>query len=114
MAIVLSLPAGRYSIRVEMPGFRQINLSDVLLLSGETRDLGRLLLEVGTLAREYGFTDYDGSRPDWGRHKIDFSVLPQEWIDLFRTGTDLELTWLTTLAARTRRFKAKIPSQKRA
>jgi len=20
------------------------------------------------LAREYGFTDVDGSRPDWGRH----------------------------------------------
>ena len=47
---VLSLPAGRYAVRVEMPGFRQINLSDILLLSGETRDLGRLLLEVGTLA----------------------------------------------------------------
>src|SRR4029077_2632765 len=25
------------------------------------------------LTREYGFTDYDGRRPDWGRHKIDFS-----------------------------------------
>ncbi len=46
---VLSLPAGRYSVKVEMPGFRQVTL-DVLLLSGETRDLGRLLLEVGTLA----------------------------------------------------------------
>src|SRR5918996_6054492 len=27
------------------------------------------------LAREYGFTDYDGRRPDWGRHTIDWSVL---------------------------------------
>ena len=47
---VLSLPAGRYSVRVEMAGFRQVSLNDVMLLSGETRDLGRLVLEVGTLA----------------------------------------------------------------
>ena len=68
-----------------------------------------LLLSSWELAREYGFTDYDGRRPDWGRHKIDFSVLPPEWIDLFRTGTELEIQWLTTLAARARKFRAKIP-----
>jgi hypothetical protein len=60
------------------------------------------------LGRDYGITDYDGRRPDWGRHAIDFSVLPQEWIDLFRRGTDLEIKWLTTLAARSRRFRKKI------
>jgi NAD(P)-dependent dehydrogenase (short-subunit alcohol dehydrogenase family) len=69
-----------------------------------------LLLSSWELARAYGFTDYDGRRPDWGRHKIDFSVLPPEWIDLFRTGTDLEIRWLTTLAARARKFRAKVPS----
>ena len=69
-----------------------------------------MLLSSWELARDYGFTDYDGRRPDWGRHKIDFSGLPPAWIDLFRTSTDLELKWLTTLAARTRQFKAKIPS----
>ena len=52
------------------------------------------------LAREYGFTDYDGRRPDWGRHTIDFSVLPPEWTEWFRRGSQLELQWLTTLAAR--------------
>ena len=67
------------------------------------------LLSSWELARYYGFTDYDGRRPDWGRHKIDFSVLPPAWIDLFRTGADLEIKWLTTLAARTRKFRAKIP-----
>jgi NAD(P)-dependent dehydrogenase (short-subunit alcohol dehydrogenase family) len=61
------------------------------------------------LARDYGFVDYDGRRPDWGRHSIDFSVLPPAWIDLFRTGTDLQARWLTTLAGRVRRFKSKIP-----
>jgi len=68
------------------------------------------LLSSWELARDYGVNDYDGRRPDWGRHTIDFSVLPKEWVDLFRTGADLQLTWLTTIAARTRKFRAKIPS----
>jgi NAD(P)-dependent dehydrogenase (short-subunit alcohol dehydrogenase family) len=69
-----------------------------------------MLVSSWELGRDYGFVDYDGRRPDWGRHKIDFSVLPKTWVDLFRRGTDLELAWLTTLAARTKRFRAKIPS----
>jgi NAD(P)-dependent dehydrogenase (short-subunit alcohol dehydrogenase family) len=73
------------------------------------RDRTGMLFGSWELGREYGCTDYDGRRPDWGRHKIDFSVLPPAWIDLFRTGADLEIKWLTTLAARTRKFKAKIP-----
>src|SRR5882762_4765025 len=76
----------------------------------KVRDRTGMLFSSWELAREYGFTDYDGRRPDWGRHKIDFSVLPPEWIDLFRTGTDLEIQWLTTLAARARKFRAKVPS----
>jgi hypothetical protein len=31
-------------------------------------------------------------------------------MDLFRTGADLEIKWLTTVAARARKFRAKIPS----
>ena len=69
-----------------------------------------MLFSSWELARDYGFTDYDGRRPDWGRHKIDWSVLPREWVDLFRTGIDLEIKWLTTLTARSKKFKAKIPS----
>jgi NAD(P)-dependent dehydrogenase (short-subunit alcohol dehydrogenase family) len=69
-----------------------------------------MLLSSWELARSYGFTDYDGRRPDWGRHKIDFSVLPQTWVDLFRTGAGLEAAWLRTLAVRTRAFSKKIPS----
>ena len=30
-----------------MEGFKQITLSDVKMISGETRDLGKLMLEVG-------------------------------------------------------------------
>jgi NAD(P)-dependent dehydrogenase (short-subunit alcohol dehydrogenase family) len=69
-----------------------------------------MLFSSWELGREYGLSDYDGRRPDWGRHKIDFSTLPPEWVDLFRTATDLESKWLTTLAARTRKFRTKIPS----
>ena len=76
----------------------------------EVRERTGMLFGSWELGRDYGLADYDGRRPDWSRHKIDFSVLPAEWIDLFRTATDLELTWLTTLAKRTRKFKAKIPS----
>ena len=75
----------------------------------KVQDRTGMLFSSWELARDYGFTDYDGRRPDWGRHKIDFSVLPPTWIDLFRTGTDLERRWLTTLAARTKKFRAKIP-----
>jgi NAD(P)-dependent dehydrogenase (short-subunit alcohol dehydrogenase family) len=67
------------------------------------------LLSSWELARDYRFTDYDGRRPDWGRLASDFSVLPASLIDLFRTGTELQLQWLETLARRTRAFGKKIP-----
>ena len=76
----------------------------------KARERTGLLFSSWELARDYGFTDYDGRRPDWGSHKIDFSVLPPILVDLFRTGADLETSWLTTLAARTKKFRAKIPS----
>ena len=69
-----------------------------------------MLFSSWELAREYGFTDYDGRRPDWGRHTIDWSVLPPPLVETFRNGIDLELKWLTTLGQRTRKFQKKIPS----
>ena len=75
----------------------------------KVRDRTGTLVSSWDVARDYGVTDYDGRRPDWGRHKIDFSVLPPAWIDLFRTSVNLELAWLTTVAGRTRRFRAKMP-----
>jgi len=67
------------------------------------------LLSSWELSRDYKFTDYDGRRPDWGKLAIDFSVLPPSLMDLFRTGTRLQLEWLTTVEKRTREFLAKIP-----
>jgi len=75
----------------------------------KVQDRTGMLFGSWELGRDYGLSDYDGRRPDWGRHKIDFSVLPPALVDLFRTGTDLETKWLTTLAARTRKFRTKIP-----
>ena len=63
---------------------------------------------MGAVA-EYRFTDYDGRRPDWGKHTIDWSVLPLPLVELFRNGIELELKWLTTLAARTRKFQKRSP-----
>jgi len=84
----------------------------IAALAADPKVLARTGMLFGSweLGRDYGLSDYDGRRPDWGRHKIDFSVLPPALIDLFPTGTDLEISWLTTLAARTKKFKAKIPS----
>jgi NAD(P)-dependent dehydrogenase (short-subunit alcohol dehydrogenase family) len=76
---------------------------DVLSRSGQ-------LLSSWELSRNYHFTDYDGRRPDWGNHAIDFSVLPPPFIDMFRTGWRLQLQWLETLADRTRQFLAKLPT----
>ena len=69
-----------------------------------------MLYSSWELARLYKFTDGDGRRPDWGRHTIDWSGMPRSWIDLFRTATELEIRWHATLQARTKKFRAKIPS----
>ena len=84
----------------------------IAALAADPKVLDRtgMLFSSWELGRDYGVSDYDGRRPDWGRHKIDFSVLPPPLIELFRTGCDLEVKWLTTLATRTRKFRTKIPS----
>jgi NAD(P)-dependent dehydrogenase (short-subunit alcohol dehydrogenase family) len=69
-----------------------------------------MLFSSWELGRDYKLFDYDGRRPDWGRHEIDFSMLPQTWVDMFRTGADLEAKWLSTLAVRTKEFRRKIPA----
>jgi NAD(P)-dependent dehydrogenase (short-subunit alcohol dehydrogenase family) len=62
------------------------------------------------LAREYGFTDDDGRRPDWGAHAIDWSPLPKAFVDIFRAGTRVQIAWLETVARRTREMAAKLPA----
>jgi hypothetical protein len=45
-----------------------------------------------------------------GKLAIDFSGLPPAFVDMFRTGTAIQLEWLDTIATRTREFRAKIPT----
>jgi NAD(P)-dependent dehydrogenase (short-subunit alcohol dehydrogenase family) len=65
------------------------------------------------LAREYRFTDVDGRRPDWGRHTIDWSEFPEEFLEYFRAGGDIQTKWLATLSKRTKAFAAKVPRRKK-
>ena len=67
------------------------------------------LLSSWELSRKYKFTDYDGRRPDWGRLAVDFSLMPAPMLDLFRTGTRLQLEWLSAVSNHTRQFFTKIP-----
>src|SRR5262245_25357768 len=56
------------------------------------------------LAREYGFTDADGRRPDWGSLEVDFSGLPPWLTELIITGLHLQRDWLQALGKRTDRY----------
>jgi NAD(P)-dependent dehydrogenase (short-subunit alcohol dehydrogenase family) len=58
------------------------------------------------VAREYGVTDIAGRRPDWGRLDIDYSQVPQSWIDATRDGLPIQIAWLERLLERTRNFEA--------
>jgi hypothetical protein len=62
------------------------------------------------LSREFQFTDVDGRRPDWGRYSIDWTAHPRSLLEMFTTGLDLQIAWLETVLARSREFRAKLPS----
>ena len=67
------------------------------------------LLSSWELAREYRFTDADGTRPEWDRAKLDFSRHPPALVDYVRTGGALSLDWLETVTTRTKRFIKQLP-----
>jgi NAD(P)-dependent dehydrogenase (short-subunit alcohol dehydrogenase family) len=67
------------------------------------------LLSSWELSREYGFTDVDGRRPDWGEHAIDWSDFPESFLEYFRAGGEIQTRWLQTLSKRTHAFAAKVP-----
>ena len=67
------------------------------------------LLPSWELAREFNFTDADGRRPDWGAHPIDWSGLPPDFVDYYKTGTGLQREWLDSVLCRTEAFMKKFP-----
>jgi hypothetical protein len=52
------------------------------------------------LARELGFTDVDGRRPDWGALKVDFSTLPPSLCRSILEGFEFQSDWLDVLVKR--------------
>jgi NAD(P)-dependent dehydrogenase (short-subunit alcohol dehydrogenase family) len=67
------------------------------------------LVSSWELARAYGFTDADGTQPDWGTHTIDWSEFPPAFIQMFRDGTTQQIAWLKAVSERTDAFLRKIP-----
>ena len=63
------------------------------------------LLSSWELGRQYGFTDLDGRRPDWGTLDIDYSQLPVSFKDEMRDALQIQSEWLKILSSRTERFR---------
>src|SRR5712691_9124622 len=53
---VLNLRPGRYTLRVQAGGFKALEMKDIELASSETRDLGKLVLQIGTQVEEISVT----------------------------------------------------------
>jgi len=83
----------------------------VAALAADERILAKTgqLLSSWDLAREYGFTDEDGRRPDWGALKIDFSGEAAFLLDYMRTGARIQLDWLDRVRRKTEQFLGQLP-----
>ena len=83
----------------------------VAALAADERILAKTgqLLSSWDLAREYGFTDEDGRRPDWGALKIDFSGEAAFLLDYMRTGARIQLDWLDRVRRKTGQFLGQLP-----
>ncbi len=70
---------------------------DVMARSGH-------LFSSWALAREFGFTDADGRRPDWGALTPDFSTVPAPLCGMILDGMEFQRDWLKVLSDRTARY----------
>jgi len=83
----------------------------VAALAQDARILERTgqLFSSWELGREFGFTDADGRRPDWGALTIDFSRHPSFLVEYFRNAAKIQLDWLTALTERAKGFVRQLP-----
>jgi hypothetical protein len=51
-----ALPPGRYTVKVEMDGFRPLSIEEFNLLANETRELGRLVMTAGGITESVTIT----------------------------------------------------------
>jgi len=79
----------------------------VAALAGDPGILDRSgqLLSSWELGREYGFTDADGRRPDWGALDIDWSRHPASLKEAIRDALQVQSEWLKLLSSRTGQFR---------
>jgi NAD(P)-dependent dehydrogenase (short-subunit alcohol dehydrogenase family) len=61
------------------------------------------------LARRYELTDADGRRPDWGAAEIDFSAHPKSLLEMFRTGSEMQIQWLRRTSENGERLLRQLP-----
>jgi NAD(P)-dependent dehydrogenase (short-subunit alcohol dehydrogenase family) len=57
-------------------------------------------------------TDSRHRRPDWGASKIDFSKHPEQLLQLLRSGSEIQLRWLSELRRKTKHFLTELPRTK--
>src|SRR5512140_94275 len=53
---ILNLQPGTYSLRVQANGFRALDIKEIALASSETRDLGKLVMQIGSVSEEVSVT----------------------------------------------------------
>jgi len=81
------LPPGPYTLRVQAPGFKALNLNGLDLPAGETRAVGKLVLQIGSLSDKVEVTA-ESTPVQTASSERSTSVLPQQLRDLSLKGRD--------------------------
>ena len=83
----IDLPPGKYSLRVQSQGFKVFELNAIELASSETRDLGKLVLQVGGVSETVSVTA-EATPVQTASSERSASILPQQLQDLSLKGRD--------------------------
>ena len=81
------LPPGPYTLRVQASGFKALNLNGLDLPAGETRAVGKLVLQIGSLSDKVEVTA-ESTPVQTASSERSTSVLPQQLRDLSLKGRD--------------------------
>jgi NAD(P)-dependent dehydrogenase (short-subunit alcohol dehydrogenase family) len=79
----------------------------VVALAQDPKTLERSghLFSSWELGRQYGFTDADGRRPDWGALDVDYSRHPASLMEAIGDALEVHTSWLDVLSKRTKRYR---------